>query len=176
MGKWCEVKCNCSDREPLPGSEWHDYGMYRKHFLGHVKPREEWEERVRRMYKCGHREGALVEFWPGDLFKVGLALEAAYRELPEYFEVFRRISNSGNYYDEYLTLSAAEAALWQLEIEQLQLYLSGEEFMGWHEKVAFEKALSGHPFLYGDIQKTLKDGLTLCEASAKTGNPIEFFR
>ncbi len=47
--------------------------------------------------------------------------------------------------------------------------------MGWHEKEAFEEALVEYPFLYGDIQKTLKDGLIFCEARAKTGNPVEFF-
>ena len=139
MGKWCEVKCNCPNREPLPGSEWPNYDMYRKHFTGRVRPREEWEEKIKDMYKCGHRDGALVQFWPGDLLQIGLALEEAYRERPEYFELFRRISNWRNYDDEYLALSADEAALWRLEIEQLQNYLSGEEYMGWHEKEVFER-------------------------------------
>ena len=175
MGKWCEIKCNCPDREPLPGSEWHDYGMYRKHFTGRVRPPEEWEEKIKGMYRCGHRDGAFIQFWPGDLLKIGLALEAAYRERPEYFEIFRRITNWRNYEDEYLALSPDEAALWQMEIEHLQRYLSGEQYMGWHEKEAFEKGLAKLPFLYGDIQKTLKDGLTFCEASAKTGKSVEFF-
>ena len=175
MGKWCEVKCDCPDREPLPGSRHPDYDSYRRHFPGRVRPREEWEEKIRGMYKCGHRDGVLVQFWPGDLLKIGLALEAAYRERPEYFELFRRISNWRNYEDEHLTLSPEEAPLWRLEIEQLQGYLSGEEYMGWHEEEAFQRELGAYPFLYGDIHKTLKDGLVFCDASAKTGNPVEFF-
>ena len=45
-----------------------------------------------------------------------------------------------------------------------------------HERELFERALYERPFLYGDIQKTLEDGLKLCDASAETGNPVEFLR
>jgi hypothetical protein len=175
MGKWCEVKCNCLNRERVSGSDWPNYGMYRQHFSGRVKPQSEWDEKIKGMYQCGHRDGAFVQFWPGDLLRIGLALEVAYREQPGYFDLFRRVSNWRNYEDEYLALSPDEATLWRLEIEQLQSYLSGHEYMGWREKEAFEKELGEDPFLYGDIHKTLEDGFIFCDASAKTGNPIEFF-
>src|ERR1043165_7326320 len=100
MGKWCEVKCNCSDREPLPRSDWYsdDPLRQRKHLtVQQLRARKEWSEKVSGMYKCGHRDGALVQSWPGDLLMIGLALDAAYRERPEYFELFRRISNWRNY-------------------------------------------------------------------------------
>jgi hypothetical protein len=177
MGKWCEVKCNCPDREPIPGSDWFsdDPLRQRKHLtIQQLRARNEWEKRVRGMDKCGHRNGLLLECWPGDLFMIGLALDVAYKDRPEYFEIFRRISNWRNYEDEYLAVSPEEASLWQLEIEQLKHYLSGEEFIGFYERQNFEKALGDDPFLYGDIQKTLEDGMKLCEASATTNNPIEF--
>jgi len=179
MGSWCEVKCNCPDREPLPGSDWFSDDPFRQRKHLTIQQRRaalEWHENVRNMYKCGHHKGLLLECWPGDLFKIGWALDAAYKERPEYFEVFRRIADSRNYEDEYLALSPGEVALWQLEIEQLQRYLSGEEYMGFHEQEAFERALEERPFSDGDIKKTLEDGLKLCEASAKTGNAIELLR
>ena len=177
MGRWCEVKCACPNREPLPGSDWFsdDPLRQRKHLtIQQRRARQEWYENVRNMYKCGHRNGLFLECWPGDLFKIGLALDAAYKEKPEFFEIFRRIPNWRNYEGEYLALSRDEAALWQLEIEQLRRYLSGEEYMGFHETEVFERVLGKQQFLYGDIQKTMKDCIKLCEASTKTGNPIEF--
>ena len=66
-------------------------------------------------------------------------------------------------------------ALWQLEIEQLQRYLSGEEYLGWHELQAWNKYFAKDVLLYGDLQKTLGDGLELCRASYEIGNPLEFF-
>ena len=179
MGSWCEVKCDCPDREPLPGSDWFsdDPLRQRKHLtIQQRRARQDWYDNVRNMYKCGHRNGMLLECWPGDLFKVGSALDAAYRDRPEYFEIFRRVSDSRNYEDEYLALSQDDVALWRLEIEQLRRYLSGEEYMGFHEWEAFERVLGERPLLDGDIQKTLEDGLKLCAASAKTGNPVEFLR
>lgn len=178
MGRWCEIKCDCKNREPLPGSDWFsdDPLRQRKHLtIQQRRSREEWYEETRGMYECGHRKGLLLECWPGDLFSIGRALDAAYKESPEYFEVFRRIPNSHNYDDELLAISRDEANLWRLEIEQLQRYLSGEEYMGFHQQKIFERVLEEHPFLYGDIQKTLEDGLSLCDASARTGQPIEFF-
>lgn len=176
MGKWCEVKCNCSNREPLPGSNWLSYSEYQTY---QKKPRlaktpEEWEEKVKGMHKCGHRDGAFIQFWQGDILKFGYALEVAFKKQPKQFEIFRRISDWRNYDDEYLTLTPDEAALWQLEIEQLEHFLSGEEFLGWHERETFDREFAEEDLLYGDVKKTLIDGLKLCEASAKTNNPIEF--
>jgi regulator of replication initiation timing len=176
MGKWCEVKCNCSNRKPLSGSEWWDYSHYCKY---QKKPRlaktiKEWEEKVKGMYECGHRDGVLIEFTPSDLFTISNALEKAYEKQPEYFEVFRKIGQYCSYDDELLVLSSNEISLWQLEIEQLRRYLSEEEFMGWHEREAFEKDLAEEGLLYGSLQETLEDGMRLCKASVETGNPIEF--
>lgn len=174
MGRWCEVKCSCPDREPITGSLDSDYISYRRHFKSNARSKEEWEQNIRNMYKCGHREGMYFQTWPGDLFTISQALDAAFKASPKHFEVFRRIYNWRNYDDEHLTLTAADAGLWQLEIAQLQSYLSGEEHMGFLENETFEKELQAHEFLYGDIHETLADGLKFCEASIKTGNPIEF--
>lgn len=151
MGKWCEVKCNCPNREPV---ESHSrFGSY----------------------KCGHEDGAFLQFWPGDLFYIGLALDGAFKKRPDEFEVFRKIINWRLYDDEYLKLSSDEVLLWKLEIEQLQRYLSGEVFMGWYELQTWKKFFERNYLLYGTVSETLADGLRLCEASEITGNMIEFF-
>jgi hypothetical protein len=175
MGKWCVVNCDCPNREPLPGSDWWSFSAYQQHQKPPrlAKTSEEWEEQVKGMYACGHRDGAILQFWQGDLLTVGRALELAYKNQPEQFEVFRRLAKYENYVDECLALSPDEAALWQLEIEQLQRYLSGEEFMDWHAQKTFESYLAENDLLYGDVEATLDDGLKLCQASAKTNNPIE---
>jgi hypothetical protein len=152
MGKWCAVKCNCSNRNPLPKSKGSDFVPY----------------------ECGHRDGALIQFWPGDLFSIGLALEAAYKKQPDAFAIFRRISDWHNYDDEYLSLSPNDAALWQLEIEQLELYLREEPY-GWRQKRTFEQSVEAAELLYGSVRETLGNGLELCAASANVGNDIEFF-
>lgn len=124
---------------------------------------------------CQHRKGILLEFWPGDLFTIGHALERAYKHQPHEFETCRRIADWRNYEDEYLSLSPNEVMLWRLEIELLQRYLTGEEYMEWHQKRAFKNELAQYTLLYGDAQSTLSDGLRLCQASLETGNSIEFF-
>lgn len=71
--------------------------------------------------------------------------------------------------------------MWQLEIEQLQRFLSGEEFMGWdemqlwyrlrdEERTSYERA-NDKP---REVQDVLAEGLAICRASQETGNPIEF--
>ncbi len=176
VGKWCEVKCNCQNRTPVRGSQWLGYGDYQKF---EEKPRlaktpQEWEENVKGMYECGHRDGAFFQIWPGDIFKFGYALDAGFKDRPSQFEVFRRIADSRNYDDEYLALTPEEAALWELEIEQLKRFLSGEEFLGWHEKETFQEKFAESDMLYGDIESTLDDAVRLCKASALTHNSIEF--
>ena len=106
--------------------------------------------------------------------KIGKALDVAFKNKPENFQIFRHIADYRNYVDERLDLTPDDTILWQLEIEQLKRFLSDEEFMGWHEKNMFEEYLAENLLLYGDIKATLDDGLKLCEASAKTNNRIEF--
>lgn len=175
MGRWCEVKCDCLDREPVPGSELLDFRVFRKRFGGRIRSEAEWREDVQGMYKCGHRDGVLFQSWPGDLHKIGWALEAVYREQPDEFKIFRRVSDCRNYEDEDISLNIDQVCLWQLEIEQIRRYVVDEDYMGWDEKALFIKALAETPFLHGSIPETLHDGLRFCNASVKTGNPIEFF-
>jgi hypothetical protein len=176
MGRWCEVKCNCPNRKPLTGSNWLDYSDYckyqKKPWL--AKTLEEWEEKVKQMYECGHRDGMLIQFSPGDLLGISYALEEAYKKHSAHFEVFRKIGQPHNYNDELLILSTDEVFLWQMEIEQLRRYLSEEEFMGWHKREMFDRYLAERELLYGSLQETLDDGISLCKASIKTGNTIEF--
>lgn len=132
MGKWCKVKCDCSNRKPLPGSDWWDYSEYQKYVEKPqlAKSLEEWEEKVKEMYECGHRDGALIQLWQGGILKIGLALESAFKDDRNQFEIFRRISDWRNYDDEYLAISAEDVVLWQLEIDQFKKFMSGGEFLG----------------------------------------------
>ena len=124
--------------------------------------------------QCNHKDSAVYELWQGDLLKIGNALESVFKNQTGKFAVFRRISNRRNYVDEYLSLTPDDAILWQREIEQLKNFLSGEEFMGWHERKKFESYLLENKLLYGNTDDTLNDGLNLIKASLETGNSIEF--
>lgn len=156
MGRWCLVQCDCCNRVPLQDSRW-----------GH--------------YACGHADGAILSFAPNGLLTIARDLDRIYRQAPREFEIFRRIGNPQSYVDEYSSLSTDEAALWQMEIEQLRRYLSGEEWMGererrlWGQLREHEAQLcrrSGHD--PPDPDRTLDDGLALCVASARMNKPIEF--
>jgi hypothetical protein len=160
MGKWCEVKCNCENRESVYSSD--KYGDY----------------------ECGHNNGIYIEFAPNDLFRIGLALKDAFDEELQPFEVFTKIPNWRIYNDEYLVLTENERDLWEIEIQEVQKYLKGEKFMGWEETRKFNLCLEENRLLYFSIEnvsskegieKTLNDGITLIEASRITGNLIEFF-
>jgi hypothetical protein len=154
---WALVQCNCADRRPLEVSRWGDY-------------------------TCGHKDGAILAFSPGNLISYGYRLTRIYKKRPGEFEIWRRIGDWRNFDNEYLLFSPAEAALWQLEIEQLQSYLAGNEFMGWTELQLWRQqeeetrksyARSGHEPT--PVDEVLASGLSLCRASAETGSPVEFF-
>jgi hypothetical protein len=160
MGKWCEVKCNCENREPVYSSE-------------------KYED-----YKCRHKNGIYIEFAPNDLFRIGLALQEAFDKDLQPFEVFTKIPNWRIYDDEYLALTESERDLWEIEIQEVRRYINGEKFMGRNESNKFHIFLEENQLLYVSIEKlqqkeainkTLNDGMTLIEASRITGNLIEFF-
>lgn len=127
------------------------------------------------MYECGHRNGLILETWPGDWFLIGRVLAEIYRDKPGEFEIFRKIPNCRIYDDEYLSLPLEEVQLWRLEIEQLQSRLSGEEYMGWKEKMIWDVQWEINRHLYGSIDEALEKALAACQASLEIGNPIEFF-
>ncbi len=149
MGKWCVVKCNCFEPEPdLPSAK-------------------------ARNTDCSHK-GIFLELWPGDLIGLGYGIEDAFGKASG-FEFFTKIGDWQQYEDEYLKLSPEDAQLWELEIEQLKRYLSGEESMGWHERRKWDEYFATHPPLYSTINEILEDGLNLIRASQKMSRPIEFF-
>jgi hypothetical protein len=157
MGKWVLVQCNCADRKPLEGSRWGAYA-------------------------CGHQDGASLAFAPNDLVSYGYRLARIYKKRSGEFETWQRLGDWRNYDDEYLLISPEEAALWQLEIEQLQSFLAGHEFMGWtelqrwrqqEEEVRQSYARIGHEPT--PVDEVLASGKSLCRASSEMGSPIEFF-
>jgi hypothetical protein len=114
-----------------------------------------------------------LELWPGDLFSIGYAIEWAFAKQSG-FEIFTKIGDWRQYDDEYLSLSPSEVDLWEIEIEQLKRYLSDEECMGWHQLRKWNEYFEKHRLLYGDVDKTLEDGLKLIRASREMNQPIEF--
>lgn len=149
MGKWCEVKCNCFGPRP---NYFHDRSAFDS---------------------CQHK-GIFFEAWPGDLIAIGYAIEEVFGMGSE-FEIFAKISDWKRYVDEHLSLSPEEAQLWEMEIDQLKRYLSGESYMGWDGPQKLAKYFVKHPLLYGSIDETLEDGLRLIRASREVKQPIEFF-
>jgi hypothetical protein len=159
MGAWVLVKCNCPNRHPMGDSPYGDYA-------------------------CGHRDGGIISTSPYHLIEYGRDLVRIYKHRPEMFVVWRKIcewrSQSHKYGD--LCLSPDEVLMWQLEIEQLQHFLSGEEFMGWdelqlwnklreEERLSYERANDEPP----EVADVLAEGIAICRASQETGNPVEFW-
>ena len=63
------------------------------------------------MYACGHREGAFVSLWPGDILALAYALRS-----DAGFDVFLRVGSPRAYEEnEELELSAADAERWLAE-------------------------------------------------------------
>lgn len=161
MGKWCLVACNCPNRNPL--------GPYDSR----------WGQ-----YECGHEDGAILACWPGGLISLGNDLGIVYRNDSAMFPIFRRIGDWRNYGGEaeYLNISVEDAQWWQLEIEQLEAYLAGTEYMGWQEQQTWEHLREEERQRYArtgreptPIAEILALGRRLCEASAAMQQPIEFF-
>src|SRR5687767_11593500 len=106
MGAWVLVKCNCPNRRPLKDSPWGPHA-------------------------CGHQDGALITASPSDVIGYGFDLERIFKDRAGMFEVWRKISEWRTRSQRGgLHVSPEEAEMWQLEIVQLQRFLSGEEFMG----------------------------------------------
>jgi hypothetical protein len=115
-----------------------------------------------------------LEFWPGDLVYIGYVIREVFGA-QSHFEIFTRIGDWRQYEDEYLSLSPSEIDLWEMEIEQLKRYLSGEQYMGWYELRKWNELFEKYKLLYGDVNETLEDGSKLIRASREMKRPIEFF-
>lgn len=161
MSVWVRVKCNCANRVPLKGASIGDWGEF----------------------TCGHHDGAMISTSPNDLITYGYNLERIYKNQPLMFEVWRRLPKwrKVSHIADSLLLSSEDALLWQLEIEQLQGFLSGKEFMGWEELQLWNKLRKEERLSYArgdweppDVNETLATGIALCRASQETRNPIEF--
>lgn len=158
MSVWVLVNCNCPDRYPLGDPRWCDFA-------------------------CGHKDGAIISTSPNKLITYGYDLERIYKHQPEMFEVWRKLPKWRRYSHRYenLLFLPNEALMWQLEIEQLQSFLSAKEFMGWDELQLWNKIREEERIHYArtsnkppDVEEELEIGLALCRASQVTGNPIEF--
>jgi hypothetical protein len=86
---------------------------------------EEWEQTTRNMYECGHRSGNLIEFWPGEIVRLGNLIGSIFRGSSHQFEIFTRIGDWRCYEDELLLIPTDKARLWLTEIEEIRQGLQG---------------------------------------------------
>lgn len=135
--------------------------------------KEKWLNEVYGQFECGHKNGMIFELWQGDLMKIAYAVKAAFKDQIEKFEIFNKIIQIDEYFDETFLLTPDEAELLKLEIEEIQNLAKTQGATCWKEWQTFIHEIENTDFLYGDLYKTSQDGLNLCEASIKTGNPIE---
>ena len=185
---WCEVKCSCSNRIPLPKAYQSDplYSQPVHLTAKQLKERNIWIEKVQRMYKCGHRDGTLIQLSSCYLLQIGrilnrmLKTDASFSEHFE-FEIFLDISDSINYESEYLSLFDRERDLWRLEIEELFDVIEYKIIFPYKAQQVwnlFWNDLFNDPYhqkTAGSIPQILSTGLELCKASEQSGNPIEFY-
>jgi hypothetical protein len=69
------------------------------------------------MYECGHRYGAVIEFWPGEIINLGDIIRGIFEDG---FEIFKRVGDWRCYEDELLLIQPDESELWLLEIDEIQ--------------------------------------------------------
>ena len=131
MGKWSQVRCNCHNRIPLPKSDRRDR-PYRKYSHRRLLSKQEedievWVKNIQDtygdMYECGHRDGMLIQFWPGDIIRLGWVLNTIFKN-DLTFEIYPKVGNGRNYFsenlDEELHISPQEAELWLMEAAELK--------------------------------------------------------
>ena len=127
MGKWSQVRCNCYNRIPLPKSGRRDRPYLnrtrRKLSSQQAREIEIWEKNAENMYECGHREGMLVQFWPGEIIRLGWVVNMIFKtDLT--FEIYPKVGNWRNYFSDELGkelhISSQEAELWLMEAAELK--------------------------------------------------------
>lgn len=127
MGKWSQVRCNCPNRIPLPNSSLR-HQPYRNcphKKLSNRQKREIkiWQENIESMYECGHRDGMLVQLYPGEIIKLGFVIKRVFKN-DLTFEVYPKVGNWRNYFSnglaEELRISPLEAELWLMEVAELE--------------------------------------------------------
>ena len=127
MGKWSQIRCNCPNRIPIPNSKWYAR-PYRNTNWNKLSNRQKnkikaWEENKEGMYKCGHRNGMLVELYPGKIVELGFAIKKVFQQ--DYtFEIYSKVGDWRNYFldgrNEELIISVPEAELWLMEAVELE--------------------------------------------------------
>jgi len=127
MGKWAEVHCNCPNRIPLAGGDscYQPHRRKRRLTAKQKAEVEEWERTTQDMFVCGHRNGNLIEFSPGDIVHLGYLIGSIFRDKEGAFKLFGKVGDWRCYEDELLLVTPDRARLWLLEIEEVQQALSG---------------------------------------------------
>ena len=75
------------------------------------------------MYECGHRDGMLVQLYPGKIIELGFVIKKVFKN-DLTFEIYSRVGDWRNYYsdglDEELRILPQEAELWLMEASELE--------------------------------------------------------
>ncbi len=128
MGKWVEVFCNCDNRTPIPNSHslfGRPHRKKRRLTKREKQEVDEWERTTKNMYECGHRNGVLIEFWPGDIIKLGNLIAGILHNTAVTFDIFANVGDWRCYEDELLLISPDEADLWLAEISEIRQCILG---------------------------------------------------
>lgn len=174
MGQWCKVFCSCENRRPISAGKWPDYDSYRRNVGAPAKTREFWENHVKDLYECGHRAGIFHETWPGDILRIGFALERTFKGSNIQFPIFRKLADFSYYDDEVLEIAFEEVQDWAVEVGHLKDIDAGRQFFQYHEQKRFLDSLNEDPFLYGDLSAALQECERLIDTCRRTGNGILF--
>lgn len=122
MGKWAEVPCICADRVPIRGSDpQFDRPHRNKRRLTKKQKQEvdEWQRTTEGMYRCGHRNGMVVELWPGDIIEISHLIAEAFHDDHLALHVFRKVGDWRSYKDDLLLIPPGEAEVWLLGLKRL---------------------------------------------------------
>jgi hypothetical protein len=121
MGKWAEVKCDCLNRVRLPGGAYEDRPHRGTYPLSESESKDvaDWELTKKDMFECGHRNGLIYEFWPGDVILAGNLIAEIFSEAESSYEILIKVGDWRCYEDEVLELSPSDAARWLTEIQRL---------------------------------------------------------
>ncbi len=156
MSKRCRVRCDCSNRRLLAGSET--------------------------MYACGHPSGNLIDIFAGRLLVLGLDVLDVFRSEPDRFATFKNLTNWCVHNEGSMYLSPSDANAWLEEIRELGKYDAGELELGEKQRESWRELREGEVLRYAGFDDELPtvlarllDAEALCKASIRTGNPIEFY-
>ncbi|MGE5571083.1 MAG: hypothetical protein ACM3S5_18770, partial [Rhodospirillales bacterium] len=76
---------------------------------------ENWEQTTQNMYRCGHRNGMVIELWPGDIIKLSRLITETFAHEQFPVEVFAKVGDwrNGDYCSGRIRTLTRAGAAWQ---------------------------------------------------------------